>query len=287
MQSAVREKFILKKYIAFALLILCDKSIASSIISIDDASLEYEIRGNGKTVVLFDAGALAGMSGWDSIWNDLPSDITAIRFSRLGEGKSDPCKEQRSKMDYVEEVKKLTTKLDVRSPFVYVGHSLGGITARNFAAKYQGDVLAMLMIDPANPHDVDIIKQLHPKNGLSMINEVKRVDYDSGKGKWCFLDVIWDKSKAVGYEEIGDIPVSLLAAGKINNNSSNPLETKEGRQLWAFYQNEWVNKFPRGVFLVAKESSHFIQDDQPSLIIEELNKLLRQIKADKSHPPAL
>lgn len=267
----------LRNHIVFLLLLLCDKSMASSMIKIDDASLEYEIRGNGKTVVLFDAGALSGMSGWDAIWNSLPPNITAIRFSRLGEGKSDLCYGQRSQLDYVEEVEKLLTKLDIKSPFVYVGHSLGGITARNFASQYQGKVLAMLMLDPVNPRDIDIIVQLHPEDGLAKIEKVKRSDYESGKGKWCFLDAIWDKSKAVGFEEIGDIPVSLTAAGKVDENWLNPLETKKGRELWAFHQSAWVMKFPRGVFMVAKDSTHFIQDDQSSLVIEELNKLLSHI----------
>ena len=61
---------------------------AESFIDINGSKLEYEIKGKGKGKlwVLFDAGALTGMAGWDAVWKGLPNDITAIRFSRLGEG---------------------------------------------------------------------------------------------------------------------------------------------------------------------------------------------------------
>ena len=126
-------------------------------------------------------------------------------------GNSDPCTGQRNISDYVNEVDQLLTKLNIDRPFVYVSHSLGGVTARNFAAKYKGDVAALLMIDPANPRDVDIVTEPNPSGGQDEIDAIKKNDYAMGEGKWCFLDVIWDKSEAVGFSEIGDIPVTLIA----------------------------------------------------------------------------
>ena len=250
---------------------------ASEMLEVNGGSIEYEMKGGGDTVVLFDAGALSGMSGWDSIWDNLPAEITAIRFSRLGEGNSGTCQGQRSASDYVDEVDQLLSKLDIERPIVYVGHSLGGITARNFATTHGGDVKAMLMVDPATPRDVDIVTQLNPADGQNEIDEIKQNDYAAGEGKWCFLDVIWDKSTIPGFAEIADIPVTLIAGVKVPEQASSVFLSAEGRRLWGQYQSEWVEQFPQGKAVLTDKSGHFVQDDEPELVVNELIKLLDRL----------
>lgn len=247
-------------------------------LKIDGGHIEYEIKKGGDLVVLLDAGAVSGMTGWDSIWKDLPAEITAIRFSRLGEGNSTSCRGQRTSLDYVNEVDQVLSALSVERPIVYVSHSFGGITARNFASRYKDDVAALLMIDPANPRDIEIVAQLNPSGGQAEIEATKKNDYKMGEGKWCFLDVIWDKSQAVGFPDIPDIPVTLIAGVKLPEQPANVLETEQGRQLWGQYQSEWVNQFPRGKAVLAKNSGHFVQDDEPELVLNELMKLLSRLQ---------
>lgn len=250
---------------------------ASEMLEVNGGSIEYEVKGDGDTAVLFDAGALSGMSGWDSIWDNLPGEITAIRFSRLGEGNSGTCEGQRSALDYVEEVDQLLSGLNIDRPIVYVGHSLGGITARNFATTHAGDVKAMLMVEPATPRDIDIVIQLNPANGQEEIDEIKQSDYAAGEDKWCFLDVIWDKSKVPGFAEIGDIPVTLIASVKVPEQPSSVFLSTEGRRLWGQYQSEWAEQFPRGKTILTDKSGHFVQDDEPELVVNELIKLLDRL----------
>ncbi|MDY6976547.1 MAG: alpha/beta hydrolase [Pseudomonadota bacterium] len=251
---------------------------AASMLKIDGGHIEYEVKKGGDLIVLFDAGAVSGMAGWNSIWEDLPAEITAIRFSRLGEGNSTSCTGQRASEDYVNEVDQLLSALNVERPIVYVSHSLGGITARNFASKHNDDVAAMLMIDPANPHDVDIVTQVNPSEGREEIEAIKKNDYEMGEGKWCFLDIIWDKSPAAGFSDIGDIPVTLIAGVRVPEQPSNSFETERGRRLWGQYQSEWVAQFPQGKAVLAKNSGHFVQDDEPDLVLKELRELLNRLQ---------
>ncbi|QCZ94682.1 alpha/beta fold hydrolase [Salinimonas iocasae] len=264
----------------FALILLLTSfcTVAASTIELEDGFVEYEIKGNGDIPVLFDAGAVSGMAGWDAIWQDLPEGITALRFSRQGEGNSDSCEGQRSAADYVDEVAQLLSALQIKTPIVYVSHSFGGITARNFAAAHTSEIAALLMVDPANPRDVEIVTQLNPEDGHLEVSNVKENDYKMGAGTWCFLDVVWDKSDSVGYAEIGDIPVTLIAGTRAETSPSHTLETQRGRALWGKYQSEWVNQFPRGKAVLAPHSGHMVQDDQPALVLNELVKLLNRLE---------
>lgn len=268
----------MSKFLSIFLAVLLSASVnAGSMIELGNGRVEYEVKQGGDVVVLFDAGSLSGMAGWDEIWADLPTEITAIRFSRLGEGKSESCSGQRTASDNVKEVEQLLAALNIQKPIVYVGHSLGGVTARHYAAKHPDKVTSMLMVDPANPRDVEIVKQLNPTGGLAEIEAIKKNDYAMGKGKWCFLDLIWDKTPALGFSEIGDIPVTLIASVKVAEKPSNVFESAQGRKLWGQYQSEWVQKFPQGKAVLTTRSSHFVQKDEPELVLKELNHLLSEL----------
>lgn len=268
----------MSKLLSIFLVVLLSASVnAESMIELGNGRVEYEVKQGGDVVVLFDAGSLSGMAGWDAIWADLPTEITAIRFSRLGEGKSESCSGQRTASDNVKEVEQLLAALNIQKPIVYVGHSLGGVTARHYAAKHPDKVTSMLMVDPANPRDVEIVKQLNPTGGLAEIEAIKKNDYAMGEGKWCFLDLIWDKTPALGFSKIGDIPVTLIASVKVAEKPSNVFESAQGRKLWGQYQSEWVQEFPRGKAVLTTRSSHFVQKDEPELVLKELNHLLNEL----------
>lgn len=270
----------LKIICAVFFFLLSVQAIASPTLNTDGGSIEYQIKEGGDTVVLFDAGALSGMAGWDPIWDRLPADITAIRFSRLGEGNSRPCVGQRSAADYVREVEQILFTLNIKTPVIYVAHSLGAATARNFAATHKGQVAAMLMVDPENPRDIEIVLKLNPDGGQQEIEAIKKNDYAAGKGKWCFLDMMWDKSTAKGFAEIGDIPVTLIAGVKVPKQPASAFDSAEGRKLWGQYQSEWVAQFPQGKAIVTEKSSHFVQDDEPELVVSELIQLVSKVKID-------
>jgi len=132
----------------------------------------------------------------------------------------------------------------------------------------------MLFLDPANPRDVEIVMTVDEVRGGAEVQRVKSQDYKDGEGKWCFLDVIWDKSRPPGFAEIGDIPVTLIAGVKKAENPQRIFDSDKAKRLWGLYQREWVDEFPQGRALVSENSGHFVQDDEPKLVIRELSRLL-------------
>jgi pimeloyl-ACP methyl ester carboxylesterase len=49
----------------------------------------------------------------------------------------------------------LLTKARVEGPYVLVGHSIGGIYVRQFAADYPEEVVGMVLVDAAHPYQYD------------------------------------------------------------------------------------------------------------------------------------
>jgi hypothetical protein len=269
---------VLRSTLIFLTLLLSPVVTAHQTIEINGKKLEYEISGDGPLSVLFDAGALTGMAGWDALWDGLPENVTAVRFSRLGEGKSEACEGQRTSTEHVEEVQALLLALKVKKPFVYVGHSLGGATARNYASVYPKNVLGILTVDPENPRDIEIITEIEPEYGPDEIETIKRNDYKLSNGKWCFLDAIWKKDSAKDFNDIGDIPVTLIATTMQYENPQTIFNSDVGRKRWGEIQRDWVNTFPQGEFVATDKSGHYIQQSEPDLVLNELSKLIKRIQ---------
>ena len=251
-------------------------SAQAEFMELNGTQLEYEIKGSGQHIVLFDAGALSGMAGWDPIWDRLPADITAIRYSRRGEGSSGSCEGDWTAADYTKDTEQLLRKLGIKGPFIYVAHSYGGALAREYAARNPDMLSAMLFVDPSNPRDIEVVAKVDPVNGPAEIERIKRDDLKAGVGKWCFVKDLWNKGPIPGFEEMGDIPVTLIAGVKHEENPQMIFHQPKARDLWGRVQAEWVSQFPRGKAVMAKESGHMVPQDQPELVVSELSELLER-----------
>ena len=137
----------------------------------------------------------------------------------------------------------------------------------------------MLFVDPINPRDVEIIETIDPINGAKDNEKLKQTDIKMGQdNNWCLIKDIWDKSTPLGFKEMGHIPMTLIAGVKKFKKPKRLFDTDKARELWGKYQTEWILQFPRGKIIMANSSGHFVQNDDPNLVITELNKLLLRAK---------
>ena len=135
-------------------------SAQPNLLSVNKFELEYEVAGKGKHTVLLEVGGGAGMSDWDSVFNQIAEYATVIRYSRVGNGKSTAIKQHFTSNDYARYASELLVKLNVKQPVILVAHSYGGSIARDFAAAYPKQIKALLMLDPSSEHDVDIMRAI-------------------------------------------------------------------------------------------------------------------------------
>jgi pimeloyl-ACP methyl ester carboxylesterase len=103
--------------------------------------------------VLFDS-ALGGSSlSWAYVQADVARFATACAYDRAGFGWSDAGPLPRTIGRITDELRALVTMANLAAPYVLVGHSFGGLTARLFADRYPDDVAGLVLLDPAYPED--------------------------------------------------------------------------------------------------------------------------------------
>ncbi|MEN3158689.1 alpha/beta hydrolase [Alkalimonas sp. NCh-2] len=250
-------------------------SAQPALINVHEFELEYEIAGNGKHIVLLEAGGSAGMSDWEPVFDQIAEHATVIRYSRVGNGNSTAIKRHFTSRDYADYASELLVALDVNQPVILVAHSYGGNVARDFAAAYPRQIQALLMLDPSSEHDVDIVRAIDLDKGNREIAQIKLDDMADGMSNQ-YLD-FWSKRPLPDYPQIQDMPVTVIASVKKVESPSNLFFTDQGRQMWGELWHGWASAFPQGRAVLTEKSGHYVQFDEPELVVNELLELIQKL----------
>tara|TARA_Y100001973_G_scaffold69554_1_gene101495 strand:+ start:3519 stop:4355 length:837 start_codon:yes stop_codon:yes gene_type:complete len=266
-------------FICLALLSLPVSANEPHFVTINGHAMEYQDQGEGKVALLLEAGGSAGLADWDPVYNELTKQYRTIRYSRLGNGNSAQIRKNYSSEEYADEALALLEALKVEGPVVYVAHSYGAYIARVFAARYPERVAALMLIEPASEHDVDIMRAIDLEQAEKEIAQVKLDDMQNGMSNQ-YLD-FWAKRPLPDYEQIGDIPVTVIASVKTYDDPPLLFFTDEARAMWGLLHKDWAEAFPQGRAVLTDKSYHFPQRDEPELVVAEVHRLVEKLVSTK------
>lgn len=260
---------------ALVLLMLFTHQAIAVHINLGEHHIDYQISGSGKYTILLEAGMARDLSDWDAVVQYMAKEAKVIRYSRLGNGKSSKIKQQFSAEQYAEHSKILLDELDVTQPIIHISHSYGSIIGRIFAEKYPESVKAMMLIEPASEHDLDIMRKIDLAKATQEIKWLKEMDIKDGMANE-YLDY-WAKRPMPNFTEIGNKPLTLIASIKKWQEPPILLMTNIGRVKMGQQHKAWAESFPQGRAVLTENSYHFIQNEEPELIIKELKLLFARL----------
>jgi pimeloyl-ACP methyl ester carboxylesterase len=105
---------------------------------------------DGTRNVLLLHGAEASADTWIPVLERLDSRVGACAYDRAGSGGSGPDPAARGWYELLDELRRIHLALGFDEGYVLVGHELGGLYARLYAAERRDDVGALLLLDPAH-----------------------------------------------------------------------------------------------------------------------------------------
>jgi pimeloyl-ACP methyl ester carboxylesterase len=160
------------------------------------------------------------------------------------------------------DLERLLQALRIREPVVLVGHSLGGLYAQYFARNYPRQVAAVVLIDAASPFEpID-----DPRFATRATLEPGTVEH--------YEDAGVDPS-IIETRELPPLPPIPLVVLTATDHQSPPDFERDWRRI----QAQITAQSPRGHQVIAEGSGHDIQDDRPELVIEQIRRLLLQLRS--------
>ena len=197
------------------------------------------------------------------------------------------------------ELHDLLAAAGISPPYVLVGHSLGGIIARRFAARYPMDVAGMVLIDSSHE---DQVRRLHAEGWWSE-PPVSTVRHALKRGtrllflglyrlssREAFSDVppeCADAARAVRLTararraDLRELLLTLRSHGNPPDLGSLPLTvlTAADRDAtWNAMQAELATISTESTHIVADYGGHFLQRDNPALVSSAIRDLVKRIR---------
>src|SRR3954468_15975445 len=109
----------------------------------------------GKCSVVLEAGLTAMSSCWAWVQEELSKTTKVLSYDRAGLGWSEPSPEPKDARSIARDLHRLLDAAKFRRPFVFAGHSMGGIFGRAYAALYPNEVAGMALIDASHPEQIE------------------------------------------------------------------------------------------------------------------------------------
>jgi len=116
--------------------------------------------GHGQPTVVFDYGLGGAMTAWIAIQSTIAKTTQACTYDRAGQGFSDPGPLPRDTGAIVSDLHALLAAAGIRRPFIFVGHSLGGLTGTLYADTHINQLAGMVLVDPSIAHQGTIFSRL-------------------------------------------------------------------------------------------------------------------------------
>lgn len=121
------------------------------LIDVGGYKLHLYCTGEGAPTVILDAAFPAQVSNWAWVQPKVATDTRVCSYDRAGHGWSDLAPSPRDAKNQAQELKTLLDKAGEKGPYVMVGHSLGGLSVREFAELYPEAVVGMVLLEGSHP----------------------------------------------------------------------------------------------------------------------------------------
>jgi pimeloyl-ACP methyl ester carboxylesterase len=230
-------------------------------------SLQLLIGGQGSPAVVFEAGFGADIASWSRVQKDVAAFAQTVSYDRAGLGQSNPGPKPRSAKQIATELHVALEKSGIKPPYVMVGHSFGGIYVRVFADMYPKEVVGLVLIDPSQESFNDWLIKNQPDRVKASESNIAKAG-EGVQAEFASVDASYSQARAAKVP--AGIPVTLLTATV--DDSMPP----EARKVWIEKHKEWLATVPGSKHIVVEKASHFIQAQQPAVVIEAIKQVSKQ-----------
>ncbi|MDQ3704227.1 MAG: alpha/beta hydrolase [Chloroflexota bacterium] len=240
--------------------------------------------GEGSPAVILEHGMATESGSWAQVQQAVARFTRVCAFDRAGRGKSDPAPTPRTSEDMVADLYALLANASVPRPYILVGNSLGGFNARLYAHKYPDEVVGLVLVDSMHPDQFARIENALPPETPQDPEDFKAFrqsftrDYKDPTKNPEGFDQLTSHEQARAVTSLGDLPMIVLAASEFRMRIPEPRFGMYMQNMWHELQRDLARLSSNSKFVVVENSGHFIQLDQPQVVVDAIRDLVEQVR---------
>jgi len=285
------------------------------LVDVGGYKMHINCTGQGSPTVILASGMGDFSVSWAYVQPEIAKYTRVCSYDRAGFGWSEPSPNPRIASTMVEELHTLLVNAGVEEPYVMVGHSMGGMLVRVYANNYPDEVVGMVLVDSLHEERPVRLPEIAKANE-EMNGQFRMLDLLSSTGIMAlaphsipnrgfpddayahyrailattsFFETAIAESNAIEEScaevralritSLGDMPLIVLSEG---HEDTTPLfSDAENQKIWKelqIEQTELTALSSDSKQIIAEQSGHFIQLDQPDLVIEAIREMLDAIR---------
>lgn len=262
----------------------------------------------GPTVV-FESGMGCSCLDWCKVQPEVAKFACAVSYDRAGLGWSDSGPNPRTSEQMVEELHTLLTNANVPRPYILVGHSFGGLNVRLYADTYPQEVVGMVFVDTSHEDQMSLpalakemkkgallvtirgatarfglirllkasgqspLEHMHyPAAIVPQIKALGTQTRDTSMGHQEMLNFAISAAQVrASRHSYGTLPLFVLTQQqKTKFSSPDEQQIQDG---WLGFQRDLASLSSNSTHIIAEQSTHYIQLDQPELVISAIQSV--------------
>ena len=249
-----------------------------------------------KPVVVFENGMASGFGSWETVAAEISKTNAVFRYNRPRIGESENDSLPPTTEHIVNNLREMLLEKGLKPPYLLVSHSFGGAYIRSFASMYPEEVAGLIFIDP-----IDFTKKKgdgdlpYLEIGLTQ----HQIDSIFGKPYDDFIEKLYEEMPGFYVEEVKisrqltktefaecdrnplpDVPVHFIKAGGFSDTEPPTIFDRE--KMWRInsyiQMKRWLEllyPLKYGKLFYCSNSSHFVQTDEPDLVISSIKLALK------------
>lgn len=292
------------KYLILVFSLLVSKNAQSQkrFITVDSAkiwvnTIGIENRKEGQPIVVFESGYGTPMDNWDKVLDGVSKLAPLVTYDRPGIGESPPIDEMPTIKNVSDRIVRILNRLELKPPYILVGHSLGGLYVRGFANYYPELLAGLVIIDPADFTETHQNKRLY----YDVLNwEDEKIDRliqsfidkrKSGKEQaplslqregQVLEEYRKNEFKEITKDSLPNIPVHILTGGRFDKPKKYRSKEYDEEALFRSKMKHrvyrWTNviqSVDKGMLFYSGDAGHFVHIDDPELLISSIRIVLK------------
>ena len=239
----------------------------SRLVDVGGHRLNIRCSGEGPPAVILISGLASDSHDWVAVERRVSESNLVCSYDRTGLGESDSTDAMPTAQSATGHLHALLSEAGVPGPLVLVGHSYGGLIAQLYAAQHPGNTTGVVLVDSLQKDNLDRTAEILGHQAMSLFLEATQANPEG-------VDIVTSFNQVEYDATLGDLPLTVITAGVpnlppfIDQDVRNRLASS-----WLKSQRDLVRLSSASTHIIAEESGHCVQCDQPDLVADVIRNL--------------